>query len=155
MTQAGRRQRIATVLLAVAAPLAGLLATIAVVTWLAAQAGQGTTDAGAAGRVGSSPPPEPVSKASPQAVNLLHQALHGLAKECQKPERTRSSPRINWDVDIVLGFARRYPEGRFGIDDETGNALSLLLATHDDFRTCAPEAAGRLNRALPADLRDR
>ncbi len=154
MTGSGRR-RVAVVLLAVAAPLAGVLASVAVVAWLTSQAGRGTTDAGPAGRPVSSQTPEPTSKAPSQEVNRLHQALHSVAQECQKQETARSFPRIDRDVDIILRFARRYPEGRFAIDDETGNALSLLLATHDDLRTCAPAAAARLNRALPAEFRDR
>lgn len=151
-----RPHRVANVLLAVAAPLAGALATIAAVAWLASQAGPGTTGTALADPGSrSSPTPEPSSKAPPKEVNRLHQALHGLAKECEKPETARSYPRIGQDVDVVLSFARRYPEGRFAIDDETGNRLSLLLATHDDLRTCAPGAAGRLNRALPAEFQNR
>lgn len=154
MTGGGRRHRVATVLLALAAPLGGVLASVAVVAWFA-EAGPGMTDARPAGRPVSSQTPEPTSKAPPQEVNRLHQALHSVAQECQKQETARSFPRIDRDVDIILRFARRYPEGRFAIDDETGNALSLLLATHDDLRTCAPAAAARLNRALPAEFRDR
>lgn len=151
----GGRRRVTVVLLAVAGPLAGALAAVAVVVWLAYQAGPGTTDVGPAARVVSSQTPQPTSKALPQEVNRLHQALHSIAHECQKQEPARSFPRIDRDVDIILSFARRYPEGRFAIDGETGSALSLLLATHDDLRTCAPKAAGRLNRALPVEFRQR
>ncbi len=155
MTAGGRRHRVATVPLALAAPLAAALALIAFVAWLSFQTGPGTTDAEPAGRPGSSQTPEPTSKAPPQEVKRLHQALHSVAEECQKQETARSFPRIDRSVDVILNFARRYPEGRFAIDDETGNALSLLLATHDDLRSCAPAAAARLNRALPAEFRDR
>lgn len=151
MTRAERRRRVAAVLLGAVGPMAAAIASIVVLAWMAG-GGPPTTETG---RSSSSQTPEPTSKAPSQEVSRLHQALHGLASECQKEEPARSVPRIDRSVDIVLSFARRYPEGRFAIDDETGNRLSLLLATHDDLRTCAPAAAARLNQALPPEFRGR
>jgi hypothetical protein len=97
------------------------------------------------------PPP---SAASAAEIQRLHRALHDLGKQCQEPEGKRSQPSINRDVDIILAFAKRYPEGRFPIDDETGSALSLLLVARNELRPCAPAAAARVDSALPPEFRE-
>lgn len=157
MTGRERPHRVPAVLRGLVPPLAGVLAAIAVVLWLASQPGPDESGAprGLDGTSASSPAAEPASKASEREVERLHQTLHSVARECQKPETIRSFLRIDRDVDIILRFAHRYPEGRFPIDDETGNALSLLFATRDDLRTCAPAAAARINQAMPLEFRDR
>jgi hypothetical protein len=49
-----------------------------------------------------------------------------------------------------VAFARRNPHAEFPVDDETGNTLSLLLATRDDLSRCAPTMAARITAAPPA-----
>jgi hypothetical protein len=98
--------------------------------------------------------PEPTSSAPPAEIERLHDALHDLGDQCEPVRSDRSKPSIDRDVATILAFARRYPEGRFPIDDETGSVLSLLLVARDTLRPCEPAAAARVNRALPSEFRD-
>ena len=104
--------------------------------------------------VPSAQSPEPRSSAPPAQVEGVHQALHSLGDQCEPVRSDRSKPSINRDVNTILAFARRYPEGRFPIDDETGSVLSLLLVARDALRPCEPAEASRVDRALPAEFRD-
>lgn len=97
--------------------------------------------------------PEPSSSAPPAEVERLHKALHNLGEQCEPVRSDRSKPSINRHVATILAFARRYPEGRFPIDDETGSVLSLLLVARDTLRPCEPVEAARVNRALPSEFR--
>ena len=103
---------------------------------------------------GGGAPAEPSSRAPAREVERMHDALHALGRECDKDESRRSAARIERAVDTVLSFARRYPEGRFAVDDETGSALSLLVATREDLRSCAPAASARVSDVLPPGLRN-
>ena len=114
-----------------------------------------------------SPTEDPASVGTPQAtetfqnppateVQRVHDALHDISDRC--PRNTQAGAgeqrQVDRDIDVILGFAERYPNAEFPIDDETGRTLSLLLATHDDLRTCAPAAAARVDRALPTQYQD-
>jgi len=98
--------------------------------------------------------PEPSSSASPAQVEAVHQALHSLGDQCRLGKSDRSDASINRNVDTLLTFARRYPEGRFAIDDETGSALSLLFVARDTLRPCDSVEAARVDLALPSKFRD-
>lgn len=97
--------------------------------------------------------PEPLVEAPAAEVQRVHEALHDIGTQCGLAA-TGSPLRIDGDVEDILAFASRYPEGRFPIDDETGTALSLLLVTREALRDCAPAAAARVDRVLPGEFRD-
>lgn len=88
-------------------------------------------------------------------VRRVHDALHDMVLQCSARVDSRRLARIEQDVEVVLSYARSYPTSQLPIDDETGTSLSLLLATREDLRTCAPEAAAKVDRQLPRELRDR
>lgn len=98
-----------------------------------------------------SEPTEPPSPASAAEVQVIHNALHDIGARC----RNASTPpeTIDADVDAILAFSERYPVGRFPIDDETGNAVSLLLLTREALQDCAPDASARVDLQLPTELR--
>jgi hypothetical protein len=87
----------------------------------------------------------PISTAPPAAVQVAHHALHDIGAECIKP--TPDLQTITADVDSIISFAKRYPVGRFPIDDETATASSLLLVTREAVNDCAPAEAERLDAA--------
>lgn len=103
--------------------------------------------------VRGTPSPEPTSRAPAAAVRRMHGALHDLGTQCG-PSARADLAAVDRDVSTILDFARRYPEGRFAVDDETGSVLSLLLVARDAVRTCSPSAARRVDGALPLNLRD-
>jgi len=84
----------------------------------------------------------------------VHRALHDIGEKCSASAEDVKRPDVGSSVRVILGFARKYPEGRFPIDDETGSALSLLLVTKDELDTCSPRHAARVARELPPDLRN-
>ena len=54
---------------------------------------------------------------------------------------------------MITSFAGRYPDTRFSIEDESGTALSLLIAARDDLAGCRPAAAEAIDAALPTTYR--
>lgn len=57
------------------------------------------------------------------------------------------------DAAVITSFAGHYPDSRFDLEDESGSALSLLLAARDDLEECEPAAAAKVNAALPTPYR--
>ena len=86
-------------------------------------------------------------------VQRIHTALHDMGARCTPGANSADRRQIGRDVDLLITFARTYPDARFTIDDENGQALDLLLIARDEMRTCAPAAAARANQALPAEFR--
>lgn len=86
-------------------------------------------------------------------VQQVHDALHDFASWCTAQIGARGRRQLDRDVDVILAFARRNPDVRFPIDDETGSTLSLLLVARHALRTCHPAAAARVEQVLPRDVR--
>lgn len=103
----------------------------------------------------SGPSPEATSAAPAAAVRDIHQALHSIGRECRLPPAARGKAAIDADVRTILRFVRRYPTGRFPIDDETGSPLSLLLVTRQALVDCSPRNAALVDAALPPAQRGR
>ena len=90
-----------------------------------------------------------------ERVQAVHDAMHDIAARCEAgvaadPEAQRDLSR---SVDVILAFARDFPDARLEIDDESGRTLSLLLGVRDDLRRCAPAVAARMDRAIPPQYR--
>ncbi|MFJ9011654.1 hypothetical protein [Streptomyces canus] len=102
----------------------------------------------------ATPSASPVRPPADQ-VQPVHDALHDIDARCGGNATAASSDQapLQRDADRVVAFARRYPNARFPIDDESGTTLSLLLVTRQGLLTCAPEAAATVDRALPSDFR--
>ena len=149
---AKRSRRSGTALLVLGAlALAALFATAG--WWLAA--GQRGEEPSALYIGPAGPSTEATSTAPPTAIRRMHRALHRIGRECRLPAAVRSRADIDADVRSILRFARLYPTGRFGIDDETGTPLSLLLVTRQSLRDCSAHDAARVNAALPPPQRER
>lgn len=105
----------------------------------------------------STPTPEVTSDADANEVRTVHDALHDIGKRCRSGRIDRQQrAKAAADVDAILTFARRYPVGRFQIDDETSTAPGLLLVTRQALRSCDPALAARVagaysRRAAPGD----
>lgn len=82
-------------------------------------------------------------------VQRVHSALHDMGARCTPSADVAAQHRIGTDVDLLIGFARRYPDARFSVDGEDGRALDLLLIAATEMRGCAPAAARRAEQALP------
>jgi hypothetical protein len=95
------------------------------------------------------PPPTPTQTAPAGEAQQVHAALHDIGDWCRTTPSRRAQTRLDHDADLILTFARRYPEATFPIDDETGRALTLLMTTRQALSTCSPAAAARVGRALP------
>lgn len=93
----------------------------------------------------------PASSASPEDVQVAHDALHVIGEQCLEADPDRDV--IVMSVDSILDFAQRYPTGRFPIDDETATATTLLVVTRDAVEKCAAWAVPEVEAELPADLR--
>ncbi len=104
--------------------------------------------AGTAAAPSSTATPLMLSAAEVQGV---HDVLHDIDARCQ-PRRPGGNA-LERDAEMILGFAQRYPDARFPIDDETGRTLSLLLTARRGLQVCAPAAAARIDRALPPNYR--
>lgn len=112
---------------------------------------------------GSAAAPEttPLSKSygSPprKQVDVIHAALHSIGSRCAPGANLVAGAEagLTKEVDAIVFFARRYPDSRFPIDDESGTALSLLFTTRDELRVCSPRQAARINQAMPAEFRDK
>ncbi len=102
-----------------------------------------------------STPAATASYTIPPAVEVqqIHDTLDDIANRCTPNAGADAQAHLNGDVDVILAFARRYPNAEFPIEDETGHTLSLLVATRDDLSHCASAAAARVNAALPPQFR--
>lgn len=109
----------------------------------------------------AAPETTPLSKSygSPpqEQVDVVHAALHTIGSRCAQRTNPggRAQDELAKNVDTIVLFARRYPNSRFPIDDESGTALSLLFATRDELRVCSPRQAARINQVMPAEFRDK
>lgn len=77
----------------------------------------------------------------------MHNARHDIGAQC-----LTSNPDLGViasDVDLIIAFSRRYPVGRFPIDDEPATASSLLLVTREAVTDCAPTEVERLDEQRP------
>ncbi|PZQ91451.1 MAG: hypothetical protein DI534_00190 [Leifsonia xyli] len=93
----------------------------------------------------------PVSSADPEDIQVAHESLHAIGAECL---RTDPNPDvIDSSVNAIVDFARRFPVGRFPIDDETATGETLLLVTRSAVTTCAPWAVSTIDAELPGDMR--
>lgn len=130
----------------------GLAATlIGIILAVAANRGPGDSRGPA---VGLGVNPTATNATAPAAdVARIRTALHDMGARCHPGIDTATKHRIDGDVDQLITFARRYPNARFSIDDETGSSVDLLLIAATEMRTCAPAAAARANLELPAQLR--
>lgn len=104
--------------------------------------------------------PAPTAASGPTAAPVLlpaaevqdvHDALHDIDSRCQ-PGRVGGN-EVDRDADVILGFAQRYPDAIFPVDDETGRTLSLLLTARQGLQICADATADRIDRALPPRYR--
>ena len=132
----------------------GLLATIgiplaigAVVSSLAPAPRPGDDVSGTAAAA-----PSPIPTAD---LDRVHAALHDIGQRCFPQPSTDPAFREALDADaaVITSFAARYPDVRFSIEDESGTALSLLLAARDDLAGCWLPAAAAVDAALPAPYR--
>lgn len=90
----------------------------------------------------------PTSAAPPSEVQAIHAALHEIGTQCL--EAAPDVGAIRSDIDLITGFAERYPIGRFPIDDETATAASLLIVIREAVEDCAPAEVGRIDALLNA-----
>jgi hypothetical protein len=113
------------------------------------------TALGPATRTGdTSPTTAPSYMSPPEAeVQRVRDALSDIGARCTPQAGDEAVRRLDHDADVVLDFARRYPNAEFTVDDESGHTLSLLLAVRDDLSHCAPAAAARVDAAVPSQFR--
>ena len=104
----------------------------------------------ASGTASAAPPPIPTAD-----LDRVHAALHDIGQRCFPQPSTDPASRDALDADaaVITSFAARYPDIRFSIEDESGTALSLLLAARDDLAGCRPAAAAAVDAALPTAYR--
>jgi hypothetical protein len=109
-------------------------------------------DASGTAATANSPIPSPIPTAD---LDRIHAALHDIGQRCFPQPLTDPASREALDADaaVITSFAAHYPDIRFSIDDESGTALSLLLAARDDLAGCRPGAAAVIDAALPAAYR--
>ncbi|MFE1310495.1 hypothetical protein [Streptomyces sp. NPDC058755] len=132
-----------------------LVATVVVAVGLGAAAlamrqGSSRSAGSASGAAGAT-----ASPAVPPAADVrpVHEALHDIDARC-KPEADREARvRLRADADVIVAFARRYPNAAFPVDDETGRTLSLLLVARQSLRGCDATATARVDGALPDQFR--
>lgn len=86
-------------------------------------------------------------------VDRVHDALHEIAAQCRDGIDEAIRQRLDQDVEMMVGFSRRYPEARFPIDDEIGRPVGLLLVARNALERCAAEAAAKADSALPPEFR--
>ena len=102
--------------------------------------------------------PPPTASFSPVPVpeiEAVHGALHGLGTACAEAPTPAGDAhaRIDRHVAVLLEFARRYPQARFPIDDESGTSLSLLLVVRQELEDCDPVHLPEVERLLPPRFR--
>lgn len=117
-----------------------------------AQNGSAQNGGGEAGGVAAAPRlfPAPLLLSAGE-VQGVHDALHDIDARCV-PGRAGASG-LERDAEVILDFARRYPDARFPIDDETGRTLSLLMTAREGLRGCSPATAARIDAAVPPQYR--
>ena len=82
-----------------------------------------------------------------QEIDVAHSALHAIGDQCRESDPDRAV--IATSVEAIIDFARRYPEGRFAIDDETATATTLLVVTRDAVIDCAPWEVPAIDAEIP------
>jgi hypothetical protein len=88
-----------------------------------------------------------------QEVRGIHTILHRLENACSRRLSGSRRQRLARDVGTLIRFSRTYPRARFQIDDESAHAVSVLLVAREELQRCAPDAAARIDQALPKELR--
>lgn len=145
---AGPRRR-TLVILGVVATILSLVAVIGL-----AAGRQGPTSPADVSATGLGAPADTTYPTAPTAdVQRIHTALHDMGARCTPAADPAAQAQIGHDVDELITFAARYPDARFTVDGEDGQALNLLLIARDEMGTCAPAAAARANHALPPQYR--
>lgn len=97
--------------------------------------------------------PRPEETAPADAVKPVHQALHSLGRVCRRGGDTdqASASRARGPVNVILAFARRFPNVSFPVHDETGTTLSLLFVARNEVQDCAPALTAQVERLIPAE----
>ena len=98
---------------------------------------------------------EALVTAPARRVQQVHDAMHAIAGRCRPgvtvgPQAQRDLHR---STEVILTFARDFPDARLEIDDESGRTLSLLVGVRDDLLRCAPAVAKRMDPAIPPQFR--
>lgn len=133
--------------------LAGSLAVVSLVLVLAGVVGQISKD-----QTGTTQSPQNVTLPRPKepapaaAVEPIHRALHTLGRVCGPGAVADQASRARRPVTVILDFARRYPNVRFPVHDETGTTVSLLFVARNEVQTCAPALTPRVERLIPPEL---
>ena len=95
--------------------------------------------------------PRPEETAPASAVKPVHRALHGLGRVCRRGGGTDRASRARRPVNVILDFARRFPNVSFPVHDETGTTLSLLFVARNEVQDCAPALTAQVERLIPAE----
>lgn len=95
--------------------------------------------------------PRPEEQAPKNESRRVHRALHAIGRICESGDTSERTALVRPQIETILGFARRFPDVSFPIDDETGSTVALLIVTRDGVRTCAPSLMGKVNGALPPE----
>lgn len=95
--------------------------------------------------------PRPKETAPAAAVQPVHEALHTLGRVCRPGAGADQASRARRPVDVILDFARQYPNVSFPQHDETGTTLSLLFVARNEVQSCAPALTARVERLIPAE----
>lgn len=97
--------------------------------------------------------PRPEETAPADAVRPVHRALHNLGRVCRRggDTDTDQASRARRPVNVILAFARRFPNVSFPVHDETGTTLSLLFVARDEVQDCAPALTAQVERLIPAE----
>lgn len=159
----GADQRVRRVVVVAASAAAALMVAVVLLIALlgprnggaqnsSAQNGSAQNGSGEAGGAAAAPrlSPAPVLLSAGE-VQGVHDALHDIDARCV-PGRAGASG-LERDAEVILDFARRYPDARFPIDDETGRTLSLLMTAREGLRGCSPATAARIDAAVPPQYR--
>lgn len=95
---------------------------------------------------------------SPTAAEIarMHDELHFIERACESGTTSSQRARIREGVSYFLDLSGRYPEARFFLEPEGGEEarmLSVLLVVREALSGCVPQEAGRVDGALPEELR--
>lgn len=134
--------------------VAGAVAFGLVAAALAVRVGGSNRDAPPAIVAGTPSGTRSYSTPPPPDVQQVHDVLHDFDRWCTPQADDRARRHLARGVELIVNFARRHPDARFPIDDETGTTLSLLLVARNELRDCAPAAALAADRALPTEIRE-
>lgn len=86
-------------------------------------------------------------------VARVHEALHGLARECKSSLRQGGAPRLRRPLARLEAFAGDYPAAEFRIDGEHGTTLALLIVVWNELKSCDPSLAREVETLIPAQYR--